>query len=120
MTAPTLENWTPEQTQAALLANEIILIDVRNPEEYAIERVGGAMLFPLSDFTPSILPNDPHKRIVLTCAGGVRSAKAADLCLQQGFEQIAHLAGGMKAWKESGLPYIGTDAATGASHHISG
>lgn len=47
---------------------------------------------------------DPSRRIVLHCASGGRSALAADLLQQMGYRRVAHLEGGLKAWKESGHP----------------
>ena len=45
-----MENWSPEQVDAALKAGEIILVDVREPGEYENERIPGALLLPLSTF----------------------------------------------------------------------
>ena len=47
---------------------------------------------------------DRNKRIILHCASGGRSALAAATLKQMGYENVAHLDGGIKAWKEAGLP----------------
>ena len=53
--------------------------------------------------------------MVLHCGSGVRSRKAAELCLNLGgFEKIAHMEGGFAGWKAANKPYLGTNMATGA------
>lgn len=94
--------------------NQMVLIDVRTPQEHAFERIPGAMLMALQELRPDCLPGQEAKRIVLHCGSGVRSGKAAQMCLEAGLDRIAHMEGGMAAWKESGQDYIGTDISTGA------
>jgi rhodanese-related sulfurtransferase len=47
---------------------------------------------------------DPARRTVLYCASGGRSALAADTLQRMGYTNVAHLDGGIKAWKEAGKP----------------
>jgi len=47
---------------------------------------------------------DKNKRIILHCASGGRSALAAKTLKEMGYENVAHLDGGIKAWKEAGMP----------------
>ena len=61
---------SPREVKAALDAHEILLIDVREPAEFAAERIHGAVNFPLSTFDPRALPKADDKRIVFQC--GVR------------------------------------------------
>ncbi|MDO5756009.1 MAG: rhodanese-like domain-containing protein [Rhodobacterales bacterium] len=107
-----VEVWTPEEVTRR--RGEIVLIDVRTPQEHALERIQGALLMALQEFRPDYLPGQEGKRLVLHCGSGVRSGKAAALCLKAGVKQIAHMEGGLAAWKEDGLDYTGTDLATGA------
>ncbi|PVA09472.1 rhodanese-like domain-containing protein [Pelagivirga sediminicola] len=107
-----VELWTPAEVDKA--RGEIVLIDVRTPQEHALERIGGAMLMALQEFRPDCLPGQEGKRIVLHCGSGVRSGKAAAMCLEAGIDRIAHMEGGMAAWKEGGNEYIGTDISSGA------
>ncbi|MEX1234850.1 MAG: rhodanese-like domain-containing protein [Roseovarius sp.] len=107
-----VELWTPEEVAAA--RDDIVLVDVRTPQEHALGRISGAMLMALQEFRPACLPGQEAKRLVLHCGSGVRSGKAAQQCLAAGIAPIAHLEGGMAAWKDAGLEYIGTDMATGA------
>ena len=93
---------------------EIVLIDVRTPNEYAFEHVRGAMLFPMSSFDVANLPEQGKKRLVFHCGSGVRSRKIAERCEAGGIDRIAHMEGGFGAWKSAGLPFIAIDPATGA------
>lgn len=104
--APKTQDLTPQQVKAALDAREILLIDVREPAEFAAERIDGALNLPLSTFNPTALPDGCGKTIVLQCAGGKRSAMAVDQCRQANQAIETHLAGGLAAWKAAGLPTV--------------
>lgn len=106
---------TLEAAEVARLfdADEIVLIDVRTPVEYAFEHIRGALLSPLSTFDTRHLPDQTTKPIVFHCGSGIRSKMVADKCLAAGFTRVTHMAGGMAAWKKAGLPYIATNPATG-------
>ncbi len=83
--------------------DEAVLVDVRETSEFDQEHIPGALLHPLSVLDPDIFPTVPGKRLVLHCAIGKRSEAAGKMLLKQGHENIIHLAGGMKAWKEAGF-----------------
>ena len=110
----TLETWTPEEVARAKAAGEIVLIDVRTPQEFMFEHIEGALLSPMAFFDPAALPGQSEKRIVLHCGSGVRSERMARVALGAGFDRIAHMEGGFGAWKAARLPYIGTDMSSGA------
>jgi rhodanese-related sulfurtransferase len=95
---------SPETVHAALEAGEILLVDVRETYEFDAVRIDGAVNLPLSTFDPGDLPSEPGKRVVLSCAGGVRSVNAANLAQAAGVDVHEHLAGGIKAWMAAGLP----------------
>jgi len=104
--AAKIKDLTPQQVKASLDAREILLIDVREPEEFAAERIEGAVNVPLSTLDPGALPDAGAKTIVLQCAGGKRSAAAVDKCRKAGQVIETHLAGGLMAWKAAGLPIV--------------
>ena len=104
--APKTTDLTPRQVKAGLDAREILLIDVREPDEFAAERIDGALNLPLSAFDPSALPDPGGRTIVLQCAGGKRSAMALDRCRKAQESIDTHLAGGIAAWKAAGLPTV--------------
>jgi len=95
---------SPQAVADALKAGEILLVDVREPYEFDAERIAGAVSLPLSAIDPSAVPDAGGKTIVLSCAGGVRSAKAADYLQAAGLDIRHHLAGGLRAWVAAGLP----------------
>jgi hypothetical protein len=71
------KDLTPHEVKAALDAKEILLIDVREPDEFAAERIDGAVNVPLSTLDPKALPDADGKTVVMQCAGGKRSKSAA-------------------------------------------
>lgn len=100
----TVINLTPQEVQHALDTGQAVLIDVREPNEFDAERIQGAINMPLSSFDPSALPVDDGKRVILSCAGGVRSVTALNAARAAGLSLEEHLAGGLRAWKMAGLP----------------
>jgi rhodanese-related sulfurtransferase len=112
--APKTRDLTPAQVKTALAAHQILLIDVREPAEFAAERIHGALNYPLSTFDPGALPEAGDKLVVLQCGSGKRSATAVGKCQAAGHAIDAHLAGGIMAWKAAGLPTVTLDANSGA------
>ena len=87
--------------QAWLASGDTVLIDVREPMEYAREHIAGARLMSLCALDPAQLPRG--KRIVLCCASGNRSQAAAR---RLGLPGLVQLTGGLFAWKAYGLPTV--------------
>lgn len=79
---------------------EIFLVDVREPSEWEIVRIPGAVLIPKQEFLDgsalSKMPN--NKKIVLHCKGGVRSAECLAIVKNAGFSDAVHVSGGVVAW----------------------
>jgi glyoxylase-like metal-dependent hydrolase (beta-lactamase superfamily II)/rhodanese-related sulfurtransferase len=81
-----------------------MLLDVREPEEYAHGHIPGAVNLPQSDLA-SQLKNLPRDRPVwIVCQAGLRSRRAAQFLMQMGFEQVVSVQGGTAAWKGAGKP----------------
>jgi rhodanese-related sulfurtransferase len=97
-------NLTPEQVDAGVRAGRILLVDVREPNETAIESYPDAVIVPLSSFDPSAIPDPQGKQVVFACRSGKRSVTASLAAQDQGFAYDSHLAGGIIAWKAAGLP----------------
>ena len=93
--ARTVRDW--------LHRGEAVLVDVREADEYAEERIPGTLPFPLSRFDPDRLPGEPGKKTVLTCFIGGRSAAPAEQLIAAGHAQAFQLDGGLFAWKEAGF-----------------
>ncbi len=108
-----IEELSAQQVAKLLADGRILLIDVREPDEFAAQRIAGALLYPLSTFDASMLPPDEPRRLVFQCGSGKRSAMAAAARLAAGAGDVAHLAGGIGAWTAAGFPVIRLDPATG-------
>ncbi len=104
--------YDPEEVRDLLAAGKILLVDVREPMEFAAERIPGALLYPLSTFDASQLPTDGTRQVVFSCAAGGRSLTAARQRLALG-QPAAHMAGGITQWKADGLPVVRIDPRTG-------
>ena len=109
-----LRDLSPAEVRDGLRDRTLLLVDVREPAEFAAERIHGAVLFPLSTFDPHALPADPARPVVFQCGSGKRSAVAVAKCQQAGVAAHAHLKGGLIAWKSAGLAVATIDPATGA------
>jgi rhodanese-related sulfurtransferase len=82
-----------------------IIIDVRRPEEFKSGHIKGAINANwqnLDEFTAKTATLDKSKPVYVYCLGGVRSDKAADFLLKNGFKQVTGLDGGIKAWTDAG------------------
>ena len=99
-----VRDLTAEEVARGLKEGHVVLVDVREPNETAVERFPGAVLVPLSAFDPATIPAPPGSEVVFACRSGRRSVTASLAAQEQGFEYDSHLAGGILAWKAAGLP----------------
>lgn len=97
----------PAELHAMLKDGTVLLIDVREAGEFATGHIPGAVNMPLSGFSPRDIPDPEGRTVVLQCAGGRRSGQALDQCARAQSAIDTHLAGGIGAWKDAGLPVIG-------------
>lgn len=105
-----IENLTPEEVAAEIEAGAL-LVDIREEEETEREgRISQAVFAPRGMLEFWVDPTspyhreefDPERRVVLYCASGGRSALASDTLQRMGYKNVAHLDGGLKAWKDQG------------------
>jgi len=101
---PKVRDLTVDEVARGLKEGRVVLVDVREPNETAVERFPGAVLVPLSSFDPATIPAPPGAEVVFACRSGRRSVTASVAAQEQGFDYDAHLAGGMLAWKQAGQP----------------
>lgn len=76
---------------------DIFILDVRNPDEYAICNLGGYLL-PFKELLTRYTELNPEHHIIIHCHGGGRSSRATEFLLQKGFKNVANLRGGIMAW----------------------
>jgi rhodanese-related sulfurtransferase len=95
---------------AAAREGGALLIDVRQPDEYASAHVPGARLIPLDDVPERIDEVPTDQTVYVICGSGPRSARAVEYYLQQGLDAV-NVAGGTRAWVEAGNP-VDTETAS--------
>ena len=108
MTA-TLTPLSPEEVKARLDAGRAVLIDIREPDEFARSHVPGARSHPLSGWEAAHLTVDPDADVVFTCRSGMRTAGACDRLAARVTGDAYVLSGGLDGWMKAGLP-VATDA----------
>jgi rhodanese-related sulfurtransferase len=101
---PSVTNLTPEEVARGLAEGAMLLVDVRELNETAVERYPGAAIVPLSRFDPAAIPDPQGKQVVFACRSGRRSVTASLAAQEAGYPYDSHLAGGILAWKAAGLP----------------
>jgi rhodanese-related sulfurtransferase len=108
MTHPTsaVETLDPPEVSRLLKGGKALLVDVREPAEYAAERIPGAFLYPLSSFDAAAVPTDGARRVIFHCGSGKRSLAAAEKFLAAGARHAVHMGGGIAAWKAAGLAVV--------------
>lgn len=78
---------------------DIQLIDVRQPDEFAFAKIKGAKLIPLGEIVRRINEIDADKEAIFQCKAGGRSAKAIEMLTRAGFQgKMSNLKGGITAW----------------------
>lgn len=108
-----VQNLTVEETAHELESEDVLLVDIREPSERsqagaipgAIEAPRGMLEFWADPTSPYHRDEfQPGRRVILHCASGGRSALAAAMLQDLGYENVAHMDGGINAWKEQGRP----------------
>jgi rhodanese-related sulfurtransferase len=99
-----VQDLPPEEVARGISEGTVLLVDVREPNETAVERYPEAFCLPMSEFDPAAIPDPQGRRVVFACSAGGRSVTASLIAQAAGLPYDAHLAGGLKAWKAVGLP----------------
>lgn len=99
-----VQDLTPTYVARGLAEDRMVLVDVRELNETAVERFPGAVIVPLSTFDPTAIPDPQGRQVVFACRSGRRSVTASQAAQDAGLPYDAHLAGGILAWKAAGLP----------------
>ncbi len=104
--------WPTERLSAPMVAEELasaappLLLDIRNPREWAAKHINGSVNIPLNHLQERIgeIPRD--RGIAVHCAGGYRSSIAASILHQYGITHLIEMAGGLAAWEAAQLPVV--------------
>jgi len=102
----------PTDAAAERSAGQSVFLDVREAEEWQHGHIDGAVPAPrglLEFFADTTSPRhkeqlDPSRRVIVVCASGARASLAAATLKDMGYEDVAVLDGGLKAWTDAGLP----------------
>ena len=90
---------TPRELKERLdKGDKPFLLDVREPYEYSLAKIEGAVLIPLGTLPTSLEQLDQNAEIVAYCHHGMRSGDAVGFLVQQGFKNVKNLVGGIDAW----------------------
>jgi hydroxyacylglutathione hydrolase len=104
--------WPTERLGAPMVAEELagaeppIVLDIRNPREWATKHIANSINIPLNHLQERIAEIPRDRRIALHCAGGYRSSIAASILHQYGITNLIEMAGGLAAWDAAKLPVV--------------
>ena len=99
--APGATEITPRQLKAALDRHEaLVIVDVREPQEYQIAKIAGSQLIPLGEIPQRYGEINRDRIVVCQCRSGIRSAKAAAFLRSAGFPRVLNLTGGILRWSD--------------------
>lgn len=83
-----------------------IVLDVREPAEFAAGHLPNARNIPIAELDKRAGELAAGKPVLVCCASGSRSGRAAAVLRKAGHEQVFNLAGGIQAWRQAGLPVV--------------
>ena len=95
-------DYSLDEVKRGLAEDSILLVDVREPHEFAAGHIPGAVNLPLSSFDPASIAAKPGQQVVFSCRSGVRTLKAIGASLEAGFPYEAHYPGSMLEWVQAG------------------
>jgi rhodanese-related sulfurtransferase/glyoxylase-like metal-dependent hydrolase (beta-lactamase superfamily II) len=104
--------WPTERVSAPMVAEEMagadapLVLDIRNPKEWAGKHIDGSVNVPLNHLQERIGEIPRTRRIAVHCAGGYRSSIAASILHQYGITNLIEMAGGLAAWEAAKLPLV--------------
>lgn len=106
-----IENLTPEEANQELLTGAVVMIDVREADELQHGYIPGAISAPRGLIEFYADPSLPYykseftkdKRLIVYCASGGRSALTVQTLEEMGYNNVAHIDGGLMAWLAAGL-----------------
>ncbi len=105
-TDATVETIGAVELAAMIERGEVLLVDVRSPQEFAEMHLAGALNAPIATFVPEAIPREEGRETVLYCRSSRRSGRAAEQLAAHLGRRVRHLEGGILAWQEAGLDTI--------------
>lgn len=105
-TTPGIIHLERDAIKSGLADGSILLVDVREANEFEAGHIPGAVLFPLSTFDAAALPEAQGRRLVFSCRSGKRSQTAVAHAAAAGLPWREHYAGGILDWIEADEPVV--------------
>lgn len=100
-------DWIITPQELMIETGQIVLVDVREPEEWDEARLEKAIHIPLGELHRRAESElSPDSDLVIYCAHGIRSLRAVSILRMHGFEKARSLDGGLCEWEELGLPVV--------------
>ncbi len=84
--------------------NDVVLLDVREPEEYAAGHIPGVQLIPMGTIPARLSDIPTDKTVIVTCRSGNRSGQITNFLRRNGFTRVHNMQGGILAWQRAGYP----------------
>jgi glyoxylase-like metal-dependent hydrolase (beta-lactamase superfamily II)/rhodanese-related sulfurtransferase len=104
VTSGDIQDVSPQELSAMLKnGSRPVVVDVREPWEYAQGHIPGSLLIPLGQLASRLDELDPSRPVAAICASGNRSQSAAALLGQKGFKKVYNVVHGMTGWQMAGL-----------------
>ncbi|MEN9934617.1 MAG: hypothetical protein RLZZ387_1196 [Chloroflexota bacterium] len=101
------ETTVQEVSRRIAAGEQLFLLDVREPDEFAEARIAGATLIPLGQLAVRAGEIPLDRPVIAVCRSGARSGVATDMLRKAGHPSVVNMGGGMIAWVRTGLPYEG-------------
>lgn len=104
------EGLSPLLAVTKMNSSDTVIIDVREPHEYAKGHIEDAINIPVTKFSDQVNSLEKYKQqpVLVVCQTGNRAAPACKTLVQTDFKQVFNIVGGMQSWEDSNLPVVST------------
>jgi len=109
---PALTPLSPHQVADRLRSGRAVIVDIREPDEFAVEHLPGAVCAPLSAFEQADLGLQPDCEVIFMCRSGARTGANCDRLASRVEGPAGVLHGGLNGWKAAGLPVTASPSRT--------
>ena len=97
-----------EEGRQLFESQQVVMFDIREPDEHATGVANGAQLLPMSQLNQRAgeIPKDPAQPVLIICNTQNRSSKVVQAMKEAGWTNVRYVHGGMSGWAEKGWPTI--------------
>lgn len=99
------ESISAQQAEHMIASENVLIVDVRTPEEFTQAHLENAISIPLSNLEENLPPRSMEKKLIVYCQSGNRSVAASRILAEKGYQPL-NLKGGISAWSQSGYPVV--------------